>query len=124
MCTIAGTGFTGFVVHEFMPTRDPLVQRRSRWGGSGRLRRRSLSGGSGPIQGRERHDGGEPVELQWPSMSRNTATLPYGSTRGADTNDDPAFRATIGRQGRHALDQIEAQDIHEEVDRRLVRFDN
>lgn len=40
------------------------------------------------------------------------------------TNHDPAFRATIIRQRRNVLHKLELQDIHEEVDRRLVLSHN
>ena len=77
-----------------------------------------------------------------PSISKNTATCPYGSTRGAVTNltpaatiraceqnagattdganNDPAFRATVIRQRRNVLHELELQDIHKDIDRRLV----
>ena len=40
------------------------------------------------------------------------------------THDDPAFRAAVVRQRRNILHELEPEDIHEEVDRRLVLAHN
>jgi hypothetical protein len=39
-------------------------------------------------------------------------------------NNHPAFRATVVRQRRNVLHELELQDIHKEVNRRLVLTHN